>query len=309
MRLSLSFVVAAPFVVLVAACSTSAGKAPELPSSSGQTAYAMRYNEELTSAMKAVSEAQARQKTLSAGFAPRVDELKKPDWRRVEAIVQDSDQAGKSADFAEAESEATVVKAFWDSEKNDITARVNGNAQHTMKQAGCSAETAGPIAYALNEGITKQLQKKLRTKNEAFVVIDRYRSSLGPQNVASLEKLADDISEASYDVHMLMVVQHNRVKRLAADKNDVKKTLDRFIKEETDFQNEPGVTAEDKKASEGRIAAAQKSKAEVDAIAQQADAVVKDMDRSIDASTKEYEDALKGVKSKVNEKRKGDPAS
>jgi len=296
-------------LVAVAGCS-SAGKAPVLPSSSGQTAYALRYNDELATATKAITEAQARNKQLASGFAAHVDELRKPDWSKVETVIEDSDQAGKSADFAEAETNATAIRAFWESDKNELAARVNGNSAHALKAAGCPSdnkELNGTIGYALGDAINKQLQKKLRTKNEAFVVIDRYKTSLGPQNVQSLEKLADEVSEASYDVNMLMVVQHNRVKRLADDKDDVKKTLDRFIKEETDFQNEPGRTAEEKRASQERAATAQKNKAEVDAVAKQADQVAKDMDKTIDASKKEYEDALKGIKSKVEEKKKSEP--
>lgn len=292
--------------VLVTGCSSSQ-KTPVLPSSSGQTAYAIHYNEELQAATKAISDAQARNKQLTSAFGGHVDELKKPDWSKVELIVDDSDQAGRSADFAEAETDATAIRSFWDSEKNEITARVNGNAQHALKQAGCNADTGGAIGFALGDAISKQLQKRLRSKNEAFVVIERYKTSLGPQNVSSLEKLADGVSEASYDVNMLMVVQHNRVKRLADDKDDVKKTLDRFIKEETEFQSEPGRSEQDKRASQERVMAAQKSKSEIDAVSKQADQIAKDMDKTLDASKKEYEDALKNIKTKVEEKKKSEP--
>jgi hypothetical protein len=288
-------------------CSSS-GRAPALPSSSGQTAYAIGYSDELNSATKAIADAQAKEKQLSAGFAAHVDELKKPDWSKVDVIITESDDAGKSADFADAQTDATAIKSFWESDKNEITARVNGNAQHTLKEAGCTADTAGPISYALNEAINKQLQKKLRSKNEAFVVLERYKTSLGAQNVASLEKLADEISEASYDVHVLMVNQRNRLERLVADKNDVKKTLDRFIEEETAFQAEPGRTEPEKKASQERVTAANKNKAELDKVASQAESVMKEMDKAIDASTKDYEDALKNLKTKVSEKKKAEPS-
>jgi hypothetical protein len=280
-----------------------------LPSSSGQTAYAIGYKDELAAATKAFSDAQAREKELSSGFSKHVDDLKKPDWQKVEAIIDDSDTAGKTADFADAEGEAVAIKSFWDSEKGEISARVNGNAQHAMKQAGCSADVAGPLAYALNDAITKQLQKRLRSKNEAFIVIERYKTTLGPQNVASLEKLADEIAEASYDVHVLMVVQHNRLSRLVADKDDVKKTIDRFIQEETAFQAEAGHAEADRKASGDRVSAATKSKAEIDNVTSQAEAASKDSEKATDAATKEYEEALKAVKAKVAEKKKSEPAS
>ena len=307
MHFRLAFPASLVCLMMALGCSSSAGKPPATAASSGQTAYAIGYGDELSSSIKAINDVQAKEKQLSAGFAARVDELKKPDWDKVETVIAYSDEAGKSADFADAQGDAVAVKGFWDSEKGEITARVNGNAQPTMKQAGCSAETAGPIAYSLNDAINKQLQKKLRSKNEAFVVIERYKTSLGPQNVSSLEKLADEIAEASYDVHVLMVLHRNRLQRLVADKSEVKKTLDRFIEDETAFQNEPGRTEAEKKASQDRINAANKNKAELDKVAEQAEATSKEMDKSIDAATKDYEEALKNLKAKVSEKKKGEP--
>jgi hypothetical protein len=305
MRSPAGFVV--PLVLLTAACSSSS-KAPVLPSSSGQTAYAIRYSEELAGATKAITEAQQREKTLSGGFAAHVDQLKKPDWQKVEVVIDDSDEAGKSADFAEAQGEATAIKGFWDSDKNELSSRVSGNMQHAMKESGCNADVGGSVSFALNDAITKQLQKRLRARNEAFVVLERYKTTLGPQNVAPLEKLADEVSEASYDVHVQMVLQRNRLQRLVADKDDVKKTLDRYVQEETAFQAEAGRSEPEKKASSDRVNTANKNKAEVDTVAAQAESMSKEMDKSIDAATKDYEEALKNLKTKVAEKKKAEPS-
>lgn len=277
-----------------------------LASSAGQTNYAVHYSDELAASTKAVSDAQAREKALSAGFAARVDELKKPDWDKVQSIVDDSDAAGSSADFADAHADADAVRGFWERDKDAITGKVAGNVQHTVKEAGCSADVAGPTAFALNDAITKQVQKRLRAKNEAFVTIERYKTSLGPQNVAVLEKLADDVSQASYDVHVSMVRERERLARMAADKAAVKKTIDRFVKDETAYQAEPGRTEAEKKASADRITAANKTKAEVDAAAAQAQSMLKQMDASIDAAKKDYEAALKALRAKVAERKKAE---
>jgi hypothetical protein len=292
------------FVAVGAVACSSSGKAPQLPSSSSQSSYALQYDEELNSTTKAIGELQTRSKTLTSSFVTTAEPIKKSDWAKVETVIDDSDAAGKSADFASAENDATVIRNFWDSDKNEIAARVSGAASAKLKEQGCSGESGGVIGYALGDALQKQLQKKLRSKNEAFLVIERYKVALGQQNVPILEKLADDISEASYDVHVQMVLQKNRLERLVADKNDVKKTLDRFVKEETDYQNEPGRTDAEKKASVERQNAANKSKAEIDNVGTGAETQLKDLDKAIEAATKDYDEALKGLRAKISEKKK-----
>jgi hypothetical protein len=293
--------------LLLVACSSSTGKGPVLASSTGQASYAIHYADELNAATKAASDAQAQEKQLSSGFAGKVDELKKPDWDKVMLVIEDSDQAGKSADFASAHDDVDTVKTFWDAEKDTINGRVAGTAQHTIKEAGCAADEqkiAGTMVYAMNDAVQKQLQKRLRARNEAFVVLDRYKVSLGPDNVAKLEKLADDVSQASYDVHVLMVAQRERLQRLVGDKDAVKKTLDRYMQEETDFATENGRTDAERKASQDRLSAASKAKTDIDTAASNAEALTKQMDAQIDAATKDYEEALKALKAKVAEKKK-----
>ncbi|GAC1518632.1 MAG: hypothetical protein NVS3B10_20580 [Polyangiales bacterium] len=275
-----------------------------LASSSGQTNYAVHYSDELAASTKAVADAQAREKALSAGFAGRIDELKKPDWDRVQSIIDDSDEAGRSADFADAHADTDAVRGFWERDKDTITGKVVGNVQHTTKEAGCTADVAGPTSYALNEAITKQLQKRLRAKNEAFVTIERYRASLGPQNVSALEKLADEVSQASYDVNASRPLARARLERLAADRGDVKKTIDRFVNDETAYQAEPGRTDAEKKASVDRVTAATKTRGEVDAAAAQAKSTLEHMDAATSAAKKDYDDALKALRAKVAERKK-----
>jgi hypothetical protein len=294
--------------ILLVGCSSSTQKGPVLASSAGESTYALHYSDELAASVKSVGDAQSREKTLSSGFAGHIDELKKPDWDKVQTIVDDSDLAGRSANFADARDETEAVRAFWDAEKDAIGGRVAGGAQGKIKEAGCTADVSGSVSWALNDAMNKQLQKRLRSKSDAFLVLERYKSSLGAQNVASLEKLADEISEASYDVHVLMVIERQRLQRLIADKDSVKKTLDQFIQDEQTYYGEPGRTDAEKKASADRVTAANKSKADLDAAAAQAQDVAKQMDTSIEATTKDYGDAIRALRTKIADKKKAEPA-
>lgn len=289
---------------LALACSQS-GARPVLASSASQPTYAMKYADDVSSTTKALADRQAEEKQLSPGFAAKVDALKKPDWDKVLAIVEASDEAGKSAGYADAQTEANGVRAFWADEHDAINAKVAGNANYAAKQASCTADVGGAATYALKEAFDKQIEKRLRAKNDAFLIIERYRTSLGKENATTLEKLADEVARASYIVHVELRDQRERLRARLGEKSAAAKTIDAFIKDEKAFQAEAGRTDAEKKASEDRIATATKARADLDTATAQADEAMKTIDAQIDAATKEYEDALKALKAKIAEKKKG----
>jgi hypothetical protein len=288
-----------------------------LPSSAGQPAYALHYASELTQATKRIDEDQTRQKTLAADIEARIEELKKPKWDHVRAIVDDSDAVGRASDFAESRDGMESVRSFWSDEKDGITNRVAGSAQGLVQKAHCSAsagasghagdsslDVRGPIAYSMNESMDKQLQKRLRAHNDAFLLIERYKTELGPQNVASLEKLADEIAESSYVVHVGLPAARDRLRRLLADKQAVGDTLIRYANEEKASESEPGRAEADIKASEERIAAANRSQTDVDGVAGQASASSKAVDDRVTRATKDYDDTLNAIRAKIDDKKK-----
>jgi hypothetical protein len=283
-------------------------KGPVLVSSAGQPVYALKYADELGASARAIGDAQDQERKLASGLGARVDDLRKPDWDLVRSVVDESDAAGKSADFFDTHDEVDSTRTFWTDEKGTMDAKVAGAAQSAFKQANCTSgctnvEVGGPAAFALNEAMDKALQKRLRASNDALLLIERHHTALGAANTAALEKLADDIAQASYLVHVALVVRADRLKRLLADKGAVSATLDRFAQDESAYQAQPGRTEAEKKASQERAAEAAKSKAQIDGAATQAQAAAAGSDQTVAMATKDYDNALKALRDKITQKK------
>ena len=287
----------------LAACS-SQNTRPVIASSASQPAYAIKYADSVATTNKSLAERQTEEKQLSGSFGARIDELKKPDWDRVLTVIEQADEAGKSAGYAEAHSEANAVHAFWADERETISGKVGGNAQYAAKQGGCTVDVSGAAIFALKESIEKQLEKRQRAKNDAFVTLERYKTSLGRENIASLEKLADDIAQASYIVNVQLPEQREQLRDELSERSSVDRALERFIKDERAFQAEAGRTDAEKKASDDRIATATKSRADLAEATAEGDATMKSIDAQIEAATKDYKDSLKALKDKVADKKK-----
>jgi hypothetical protein len=280
----------------VVGCSSSSGR-PVLPSSSSQASYALRYNESVSSAVKAIGSDEAEAKQLQGGWAAKVDELKKTDWDKVGAIVDKADESGKSAGYAEAHAEWSAVRSFWNDERDAIGGKVGGNAQYAAKQAGCNADVSGAAAYALKESVDKTLEKRLRAQSDAFLLIERHQATLGKENVPTLEKLADEVARASWLVHVDLYDQREKLKARIAEKSKVAETLDAYMREE---QQTP---AADKKVSEERITAASRSRKDLDRVVGEAEEMLKNVDKRIEEATKAYDAALQALKTKIAQKK------
>ena len=219
-------------------------------------------------------------------------------------MVAESDAAGKSTDFAETHGEVDSVRTFWSDEKDTITSKTAGNAQYALKEASCTnADVGGAVAYALSDSMDKELQKRLRERNNAHLLIERSKIALGPQDAPALEKLADDVSQASYLVHVELVVERHRMRKLLVDKDKTAATLDRFMEDERAYQGQPGRTDAEKKASGERIIAAGKGKGDNDAAAAQAEPLSKSVDQAIEAATNDYEQQLKALSEQIAQRK------
>jgi molybdopterin-biosynthesis enzyme MoeA-like protein len=292
------FILAAWLAAPLAAGCARPNRGPEIASSAGEANYAQTFPTELQATVSRFDERQRDGRRLGAAFSTYPDQLKDPNKAQVLAIIESADQAGRGQGYAERMREQEDVAAFFESEKDEINKKVGGAAAFAAKQKGCTADVYGPVSHSLKEAVDKQLEKRLRERNEAQALIERNRTSLGKQNAAALEKQADEISRASYLVYVDLIDKRNRAQRMLEEADRVKRTADDFIEKERAFQAEAGRADGDKKASEERIAAMTRSKASIDQAAEKAKAALPEMDKQIKASQKEYEGALDGLKGK-----------
>ena len=178
--------------------------------------------------------------------------------------MQRADEVGKSQAYVDRIQRVDGAHAFFDIEKDEFTRRVGGAAQYTVKKKNCDVEVAGVVAGALKETVDKQLEKELRDASEAHALIDRYKPQIKKENVPELEKQADAIEYASWVVHIDLVNDKLKIRRMLAEADVVMRTQAEFIEEERKWQAEKGLTDAEKKESEDRIVLMKKSQAGVE---------------------------------------------
>ncbi|MFO0659647.1 MAG: hypothetical protein U0165_07440 [Polyangiaceae bacterium] len=238
-------------------------------------------------------------KKIWTAFGSYADQDKSMPKAVVLDVVTRADDAGRSQAYVERARELNGVMMFFEREGEKIDKKVGGSVQYAAKSKGCNAEVYGAATHALKEALEQQEQESIRQRNEAHAVIERYRVSLGKQNATVLEKQADDIALASYVVSIDLVEKREEIKFMVSEIDRVKKTADEFIQKEKAFQAEAGRTDPEKKASEERITAMNKSKAAMDDSAQKAKNALPEIDKRVKAAKKDYADAIEALKSKL----------
>lgn len=285
----------------LAACSAPLPE-PQIASSATEGGYVTGYPEALQGVSLRFGQRKGDARKSVQSFSSFPGQLKDPDWSRVLEIVSAADRVGRSQAYVDRVREVEGAAAFFTQEREEITKKVGGAAQYAVKKSGCDVDVYSPAGQALKDSVDKQLEKRLREASDAQLLIVRYRGSLGKENAAALEKQADDISGASYIVHIELVEDKLAIRRLLADAEQVKKTADEFIAAERAHQSDKGVTDADKKASEDRIAAMNKSKAGLDSAIAQARSLEPGLEDQIKAAQKEYDDALASLVAALKQK-------
>lgn len=293
-------------IVCVLLAVTACGGSPPQPvtvSSAGLPGYALGYPDRLGAETQSLVAGKAQATELTEKFSTRSREFKAgADPGLLLLVVRQSDQAGRSEAFARTTAEARALGAFWEEERGPIAARANAAAQKQLTEANCGAcgqaDLNGPIAYALTNGVEKQLEKRLRACNEAHRTIEHNKDALGTGNLAIAQKLADDVAFASHRVHVALPEARDRIDTLLDERDDVESTIERALEWERSYQGGDR-SAADKKESQARAAALEKTRAAIPAAVTQAEAARKDLDRQIEEMRKRYGAALEALENEL----------
>ncbi|EYF01723.1 hypothetical protein [Chondromyces apiculatus] len=275
---------------------------PQIASSAGQSGYAARYPEELNGSTARINQQDETAARVAGEVPSYPEQLKDPDWGVALSVVEEADQAGRSYDYVERARRAEGAAAFFKDNKDEISRKVAGSAQYVAKQKGCEVDVSGAAAHALDEAVEKQLQQSLRDRNEAHYVIERNRTGLGKENAAALEKQADDIAAASYAVHIAMVEEKLRLRRILEEIEAVQAELDTAIEAERSFEAGAGRTPEEKKAAAKRAEEFSASKAMLASTAEQAKNASERLEERITAAQKRHDEALAKLKEDIRKR-------
>ncbi len=294
------------FTLAAALASGAAGCAakiePEIASPAGEPMYATEFPAELQRTMDAINNAEAKTKELDGKLTAFPDTLKSPPWAKVVEIVDLADAEGRAYAYVAARREHDAAAAFFDAEKEEINKKVAGAAQSAAKQKGCDVDVSGAASYALKDVIEKRLEKRLREHSEAHVYVERNATALGKDNAPKLTEAADDIANAAYQAHVVVVEEKVHLRRMIEEGEAVKKTLEATTRAEQVYQAESGRTAAEKKASQEREEAARKAAATVDSAVTQAKSVSERADERVAAVTKAYDDAIAKLKADLRKR-------
>lgn len=272
---------------------------PEVASSAAQPGYAQDYPAAIEQITKDFGRDDDDARTLSGGFSGYAKDLKTSDWKLVADVHRSANEAGRSRAYVDRNEEVEGARAFFSAEQDEIVKKVGGSATYACKQKGADTDLSGTVSRSLSEVVTKQLEKRLREQNAAHGLLERHKHELSKEDAAALETQADQISRASYLVHIAMVEEKVRLRALLQEAEQVKKTLDDYLADERAIQSKATKDA-DKKESEARIQRATQAKAQVDGALSQGREMEQKMEERIAAAQKRHKDALDALLAQEN---------
>ena len=298
-----------PVALLVAAllsgCTTT--PAPAFASAANESGYAERYPTALLGVRTEFAADESRAREIFGGFPNYPAALSAPDGEQVLAVVTRADAAGKSGAYAEQMEEQSHVTRFFSEEKDGLNQKVGGAAQYVAKQKECTVDVASPAIGALDHGVDKAVEDRLHDHSEASRYIDDHQDALGKPNLEKLQKQADDITLASYLVHVRVKQLKLELTRLVGEASDVKKTLARNDAEAQSVLSNASASKNAKATAQLRVDAAKKASTGLDIEVEQAKRATEEMDARTLQLDKDYTAALESLEKALKALPKKNP--
>jgi len=292
-------------IALSSACTTQ--PAPAFASSANETSYAERYPAALLGARTEFANDETRAREIFAEFPKYPAALTNPDGEQVAAVVSRADAAGKSGAYARQMQEQSQVARFFSEEKEELNQKVGGAAQYAAKQKECTVDVSSPAIGALDRGVDKAMEDRLRDHDEAQRYIEDHQDALGKANLEKLQKQADDITLASYLVHVRVKQLKLELSQLIDESSDVKKTLQRSDQEAQTVLADAAASKQAKATAQKRVDAATKASNGLDIEVEQAKRAVQEMDARSEKLEKDYNAALDALQKALKDLPKKAP--
>jgi hypothetical protein len=281
---------------LLGACAHNASST--LHSSAASTGYALHYPELLAAAEKQLAADARRAHELDVSLA-KLDQLKVSDRELCERVIDQADRAGTSDAYARARNDDRSIAAFWDDERAGIGARASAAAQKELADGSCADKDLGPaVQGALKGSLDKPRERRLRASNEAQRTLELHKARLAPGSLPAWQRAADEIALASHYAYVALPDDVRELERLLREQADVQRTLDDAIDEERKIQRDP--RGGEQKASQDRVVAIEKTRAEVSPTVEQARKVTDAARAALAAAQDEYDAALKRVREHIS---------
>jgi hypothetical protein len=289
---------------LLAGCEKEEPKSPDDIESS-QGTYAVVYPDKLMRASKGIRTKEAKAKE-DIGTMPTFSEQLSDDAPsdKALAILEAADAAGKDGGYAEEVRRMAAVQTFYEEEKDALAKKVGGAAAYTAQQKKCDVDLWGPVTQGLKDGFEERVKERLRSHNDAFLLIERNRDALGKKNAAALEDESDKVAEASYIVHVDLPDKKKRLDFAILQIPVQKQNLEKLIADEKDFQSKNKLKPDDQKESDARIKDWQEQRKTLDAAEEDAKANQKDLDQRLQSILSDYDAGYAALKDSVKAGKK-----
>lgn len=287
------------FVVsLVTAACTQ--QQPAVTAASGEQAgYAERYPSRLGDVRAAFADNESHARTDFAEFKSYPDALRNPKWENVKETVDKADEAGKSSAYTEAALESESVERFFREEKDGLRQKVGGAVSYVSGQKECKEDLGGVAVGAMERGVDKQMEERLRSFNDADRYIEDHQDEIGKPNVETLQKQADKIAHVSNVAYVRLELYRREIEALLADSGTVRSTLEREVKDSDAVLADAGASKNKKALAQRRKSAAEASLTKLDSEVEQGKRSIEEMQQRIAALQKDYQQALDALREDI----------